>query len=424
MWYNTTGLLLHSFLLNVRKDGHILMGKDLKGKELGKGISQRADGNYMARYVDRYRKRHTFYGRDLKALRRKLEKERYESDQGILLCGGNMTLIEWFEEYLALYKEGKVKETTVYRIRQTFAPCKKNIIGAMKLQEIKAVHLQRLINELDEKGFSYGTIRLLKSLLNEMFKKAIGNRYMLVNPCDAVSMPKKVTYEARFLTEQEQMLFLEVAREYSHYDIFCACLSFGARIGEVLGLKWEDVDFDKKTIHIQRTLHYGKVKEEEICHFFFTSPKTESSNREIPLLSETEVILKRVQKKQLRNRMFYKSQWKEQPPFNDMVFTTQQGMPIRYGDVNRTIKSVILRVNLQEEELAKFENREPFVLKPFTPHCFRHTFVTRCKMNGVSYDTIQPYVGHSDKEMTAYYNHEKRKIDRNELEKISFLDVV
>lgn len=400
------------------------MGKDLKGKELGKGISQRADGNYMARYVDRYKKRHTFYGRDLKLLRRKLEKARYESEQGILLSGENITLSEWFGEYLKLYKEGKVKETTVYRIRQTFSPCKKNIVGMMKLQEIKAIHIQQLINELDEKGFTYGTIRLLKSLLNEMFKKAMGNGYMLINPCDAVVMPKKVTYEARFLTGQEQEMFLEVAKEYSHYDIFCACLSFGGRIGEVLGLKWSDIDFEKKTMHIQRTLHYAKVKEDEPCHFFFTTPKTETSNREIPLLPETEAILRRVRKKQLRNRMLHASQWNVQSPFDDMVFTTQQGIPIRYGDVNRTIKSVILKANLQEEELAKFENREPFILKPFSPHCFRHTFVTRCKMNGVAYETIQPYVGHSDKEMTAYYNHDKPEIDISALRKVSFLSVV
>ena len=400
------------------------MGKDLKGKELGKGISQRADGNYMARYVDRYKKRHTFYGRDLKLLRRKLEKARYESEQGILLSGENITLSEWFGEYLKLYKEGKVKETTVYRIRQTFSPCKKNIVGMMKLQEIKAIHIQQLINELDGKGFTYGTIRLLKSLLNEMFKKAMGNGYMLINPCDAVVMPKKVTYEARFLTGQEQEMFLEVAKEYSHYDIFCACLSFGGRIGEVLGLKWSDIDFEKKTMHIQRTLHYAKVKEDEPCHFFFTTPKTETSNREIPLLPETEAILRRVRKKQLRNRMLHASQWNVQSPFDDMVFTTQQGIPIRYGDVNRTIKSVILKANLQEEELAKFENREPFILKPFSPHCFRHTFVTRCKMNGVPYETIQPYVGHSDKEMTAYYNHDKPEIDISALRKVSFLSVV
>lgn len=62
--------------------------------------------------------------------------------------------------------------------------------------------------------------------------------------------------------------------------------------------------------------------------------------------------LKRVRKRQLRNRMLYGSQWETTPPFDDMVFTTQQGAPVRYGDVNRTIKSVVLKANLQEEELA------------------------------------------------------------------------
>lgn len=414
-------LLLHSFLKERMVDNY---GKGLKGKELGKRNITESRWKLYGSLCRPLQKRHTFYGRDLKLLRRKLEKARYESEQGILLSGENITLSEWFGEYLKLYKEGKVKETTVYRIRQTFSPCKKNIVGMMKLQEIKAIHIQQLINELDEKGFTYGTIRLLKSLLNEMFKKAMGNGYMLINPCDAVVMPKKVTYEARFLTGQEQEMFLEVAKEYSHYDIFCACLSFGGRIGEVLGLKWSDIDFEKKTMHIQRTLHYAKVKEDEPCHFFFTTPKTETSNREIPLLPETEAILRRVRKKQLRNRMLHASQWNVQSPFDDMVFTTQQGIPIRYGDVNRTIKSVILKANLQEEELAKFENREPFILKPFSPHCFRHTFVTRCKMNGVPYETIQPYVGHSDKEMTAYYNHDKPEIDISALRKVSFLSVV
>ena len=342
----------------------------------------------------------------------------------MLLSGDNITLSEWFEEFLKLYKEGKVKETTLFRIRQTYSPCRKNVVGMMRLQEIRAIHIQQLINELDEMGFTYGTINLLRSLLNDMFKKAVGNGYMLVNPCEAVVLPRKVTLEARFLTEQEQEMFLDVAKEYSHYDIFCASLSFGGRIGEVLGLKWSDIDFDNKTIHIQRTLHYAKVTEEESCHFFFTSPKTESSNRCIPLLPETEAILKRVRKKQLRNKMLHASQWKNEPPFDDMVFTTQHGVPIRYGDVNRTIKSVVLKANLQEEELAKFEKREPFVLKPFSLHCFRHTFVTRCKMNGVPYETIQPYVGHSDKETTAYYDHNKKDIDVGALTKVSFLNVV
>lgn len=400
------------------------MGKDLKGKELGKGISQRPDGNYMGRFVDKYKKRHTYYNRDLKALKRTLDKARYEAEHGVYGDGSDITVSEWFEEFMKLYKVGKVKDTTEYRIRQTFSNCKKDELGDMKLRSVKCVHVQNLINSLHEKGFSYGTLNLLKSLLKEMFKKAIGNGYMLVNPCEAVVLPKKVKYEPRFLTEREQEMFLEAAKEYYHYDVFCMDLSCGARIGEVLGLKWSDIDFEKKTIHIQRTLHYAKLTADDKVHFFFTTPKTETSDRVIPLLPETEVVLRRVRKKQLMNKMLNASRWHQEPPFEDMVFTSVQGTPVMYGDVNRAIKKAVVKANLQEEELAKFEGREPFVLKEFSPHCFRHTFVTRCKMNGIPYETIQPYVGHSDKEMTAYYDHNKPAMDVAGLQKVSFLNVV
>lgn len=399
------------------------MGKDLAGVELGVGLSQRPDGTYMARYVNRYKKRKTIYDKDLKVLKRKLDKARYESQYGLELNGSNISLQDWFEDFLKLYKEDRVKDVTLYRIRQTFSPCKRSTIGIMRLGDIRGIHVQQLINDLSKEGFSYGTLNNLKALLNEMFRKAIGNGMILINPCEAVVLPKKVKYEQRFLTEKEQAMFLESAKEHVHYDIFCTNLSCGARIGEVLGLKWSDIDFENKTISIQRTLHYSKVKDDEPCHFFFTTPKTESSMRKIPLLPDTENILKRVKRKQLKNMALYASKWKQEEPFEDMVFTTLYGVPIRYGDVNRTIKTVVAKANALEEEVAKLEGREPFFLKPFSPHCFRHTFVTRCKMNGVAYDTIQPYVGHSNKEMTAYYDHNKPEMDIENLSKISFINV-
>lgn len=399
------------------------MGKDLNGKELGKGLSQRSNGLYMARYVDRYKKRHTFYGDDLKNLRKKLEKARYEDENSMFVTGVNITVTDWFEEYLSLYKVGKVKDTTLYRIRQTYSPCQKDVLGMMKLQEVRAIHVQQLINTMHEKGNTYGTISLLKSLLNDMFEKAIGNGYVPINPTKAIVMPKKKRYEPRFLTEEEQEMFLEIAKEYYHYDIFCANLSMGSRIGELLGLKWSDIDFENKTIHIQRTLHYAKTKDDEPCHFFFTTPKTEDSDRIIPLLPETEAILRRVKKKQLRNRMLFASVWKGTVEFEDMVFTSQDGAPVRYGDVNRTIKKVVLKVNLQEEEMAKFEGREPRELKPFSPHCFRHTFITRARGKNIPYEVIKPYVGHSREEMTAYYDHNEEEIDYKDLSKISFLNM-
>lgn len=124
------------------------------------------------------------------------------------------------------------------------------------------------------------------------------------------------------------------------------------------------------------------------------------------------------------NKKLNASRWHQEPPFEDMVFTSAQGTPVMYGDVNRAIKKAIVKANLQEAELAKFEGREPFVLKEFSPHCFRHTFVTRCKQQGISYETIQPYVGHSDREMTEYYNHNKPDMDVDGLKRISFLTVV
>ncbi len=396
------------------------MGKSLDGKELGKGITQRESGKYQARYVDRYKVRHTISHSDLKELKRALEKARYEAEYGLLTGASRITLDAWFEEFLRLYKVGKVKETTVYRIRQTFSPCKKNILGSMYLSDIRAMHVQELINKLHEEGFAYSTLDLLKALLKELFKRAIGNGLMIINPCEAVVLPKREIYEARYLTEQEQEIFLDVAKGHYHYDIFCFALSCGARIGEILGLKWSDIDFENKTIQIARTLHYAKVSDEESCHFFFTTPKTKTSERKIPMLPETEEILRRVHRAQLLNKILYAKKWKQEDPFEDMVFTTMQGAPIRYGDVNRTIKTVIAKVNLQEEELAKFEEREPVEMLPFSPHCFRHTFITRCKEKGIPYEVIQPYVGHSTKEMTEYYNHYKEEMDATMLKTINF----
>lgn len=400
------------------------MGKSLTGKELGTGISQRSNGSYMGRFVDKYKKRHTFYSRDLKEVKRKLEKARYEAEHNLFLGMSSYSLEEWFEEYLRLYKVGRVKDVTLYRIRQSFSPCKKYPIGMMKLHDIKAIHLQELINTLHDSDFSYGTLNNLKSLLNDMFKKAIGNGLLLINPCESVILPKKVKYERRYLTEKEQSMFLEIAKDYTHYDIFCANLSCGMRIGELLGLKWSDIDFKNKTISVQRTLHYSRLNDNESCHFFFTTPKTEISIRTIPLLPEMEKILKRVKRNQLKNQVSFKSKWKQEEPFKDMVFTTQHGMPIRYGDVNRSIKTIVIKANAVEEELAKMENREPFFLKPFSPHCFRHTFVTRCRASGLKYETISAYVGHSNREMTEYYDHNKPKLDIENLSKVSFIGMV
>lgn len=90
----------------------------------------------------------------------------------------------------------------------------------------------------------------------------------------------------------------------------------------------------------------------------------------------------------MRSRLLAGAKWKQEEGFEDMVFTFQYGAPVRYGDVNRTIKLAVVKANIQEAEVAKYEDRGPYVLEPFAPHCFRHTFVTRCKTKGIPYEIL------------------------------------
>ena len=398
------------------------MAKDLNGKELGRGISQRKDLTYMGRFVDKQGKRRALYDKNLKRLIRRLEKARYESENGIYGTGEDVSLEDWFELYLILYKEGRVKVTTLYRMRQTFAPCKKESLGKRNLRDIRAFMIQELINELHERECTYGTLKLLKSLLNDMFKMAMGNGLVVTNPCDAVILPLKEECKEMVLTQDELNRFLDAAVGYRHYEIFCVLASTGMRIGEVLGLKWSDVDFEKNTITVARSLHYGKTSDEEKCHFFFTTTKTKASSRTIPLLPETKKVFERVKEIQCIERGQNAKLWKEEEPFDDMIFTCSCGMPVRYGDLNRALKKIIARANVKEMELAKIMGREACLIQEFSPHCFRHTFVTLCKKKGIPYEHIQLYVGHSEKEMTKYYDHNKTEITAEDFKDILFLE--
>lgn len=169
-------------------------------------------------------------------------------------------------------------------------------------------------------------------------------------------------------------------------------------------------------------MHYGKLSVAEKSHFFFDTVKTKSSFREIPLLPETEEILKKVRENQIIEHGLKGKKWEEEEPFVDMVFTSTKGTPVRNGDVNRAIKTAIAKANLRESKLAETENREPSLIPDFSTHCFRHTFVTLCKKNGIPYEHIQLYVGHSEKEMTKYYDHNKPEITTEDFKDISFLD--
>ncbi|WP_243001696.1 integrase DNA-binding domain-containing protein [Dorea formicigenerans] len=208
------------------------MGKDLKGKELGKGISQRADGRYIARFTSKTGKRKTLYDFKLNELKRKLREAVYEDEHGLNGNGESITLNAWYVTWTELYKKKTVKMTTIYKNHSYYNARVKNSIGKMYLQDIKTYHVQKFINELIDSGLAHGTVSNIRFMLSDMFDKAVLSEYIRKNPCIGVEMPKEVKKERRVLTREEQEKFFTFASSYIHINVLKFAVTTGCRIGD------------------------------------------------------------------------------------------------------------------------------------------------------------------------------------------------
>ena len=399
------------------------MGKDLKGKELGKGISQRADGRYIARFTSKTGKRKTLYDFKLNELKRKLREAVYEDEHGLNGNGESITLNAWYVTWTELYKKKTVKMTTIYKNHSYYNSRVKKSIGKMYLQDIKTYHVQKFLNDLIDSGLAHGTVSNIRFMLSDMFDKAVLSEYIRKNPCIGVEMPKEVKKERRVLTREEQEKFFTFASSYIHINVLKFAVTTGCRIGEVLGLKWEDCDFERRKITINKTIHYSKASSPvEGSKFFYTTAKTMSSNRAIPMTDEVYEILQNQKIKQTEQKMWKRSIWKQHKEFQNLVFTCSDGSPVYYYNVNSAIKDYVAKINVIEIELAKEEKREPKILELFTCHTLRHTYATRCYENGVDQQVVQKLLGHSTLAMTTdLYTHVSEEKKKEEVAELKIL---
>ena len=383
------------------------MGKDLKGKELGKGITQRKDGRYFARYMDKYGQRKSLYSDSLRDIKKMLRDAIYEEEHGLSGNGINITLDDWFTKWMELYKSKTVKLTTQQNIRAHYYSRISKNIGKMYLKDIKTIHVQKLFNDLLDIGLSVSTVQNFKIILKDMLRRAVQNEYILKNPCDGVELPIVPTTESRVLTVAEQQKFFEFAESYVHINVLKLTLLTGMRIGEVLGLQWTDIDFENRKINIDKTLHYGEGRVEDRRYvFFYTTVKTSAGKRMLPMSEEAYEVLQNQKDKQQKARLRNKGAWDAIEGFENLVFLGVKGKPIKISTMNDTIKLYVQKINVYEHELAKEEGREPVEFKHFTCHSLRHTFTTRCYEQGVPDKVLQKLLGHASVETTMnIYTH-------------------
>lgn len=398
------------------------MGKDLKGKELGVGLSQRRDGRYSAKLTLYNGKRVEKYFVKLSEARKWYTEQQHYKNNNIYV-NPDITLDAFYATWIKTYKEAVVRDATVKNYRQQYTKHISPQIGMMKLKNIKSIHCQNVLNAMFEDGYAYGTMNLTKITLHAIFKSAIANDYLYKNPVDETVQPKnRQDPKQRVLSIEEQKIFLQYSAGTMYDTAYRLVLQTGMRAGEVGGLRWSDIDYDNGIIYVRRTLLEAKEK----GGFYFGEPKSKSSVREIPITDECKKVLDEQKLKQAKLKLRAKT-WESE--WGDLVFTTKHGNPVGCSTFNNMMNRVVKKINEDkklEYDKNNVDEEEQFWFERVFMHALRHTFATRCIEAGMNSKVLQKILGHSSFKMTMdMYVHVLDEMKITEMKKVeSYISIV
>lgn len=405
---------------------------DNKGRILKDGESQRKDGSYRYRYTDADGVRHDVYSKRLVptdrlppgskddlSLREKERKITRDLEDGIKAAVENKaTLNDLFRLYMA--NKPELKDTTRSNYLYMYNKYVRDDIGKKKIASIKYSDVKAFYNKLiREKGFKPNSMEIVHTIIHPVFTLAVRDNYIRINPATGAMAEIKRSHnwekpKRHALTIAEQTAFIDYVRSHKIYNhwlpLFTVLLGTGCRIGEAIGLRWEDCDFDEGIISINHNMVYRKYEEDEKARFHIVTPKTSAGVRIVPMLSEVKEALE--------------AEWETQKiiGFNESVvdgytgfiFQNRYGDPLSPHSVNRAIDRICAAYIEDETVLADQEGRDPVLIRHFSAHNLRHTFCTRFCENERNIKVIQEIMGHADIETTMNIYAEATKEKKKE----------
>jgi integrase len=354
------------------------------GKRRGKGegsIYRRQDGRWAADITIEGRRRKTLYGRTREEVHEKLLAAQNEKRQGKLRSGPKQTVRDYLNYWLEEIHRPKIKISTYALYRLNLDNHLIPALGHIQLHKLTTDQVQSFCAEKLRNGYKPGTVRLMYSILHAELKDAVRKKRLSLNVCDAVDLPRMIQHEIQPLTMEQAHILLAAARQGRLECLLTVALVTGMRLGELLALRWSEVDMTRGILQVRRTVN--RIKGFGITE---SEPKTESSKRSIvlpPFVIDT-LVQHRASHNDARIKAGFK--WQEL----GLVFPNTQGGYMRRPKLHRMYKKLLKVAGLPD---IRF-------------HDLRHSAATIFLSMGVHPKIVQEVLGHSDITLTLrVYSH-------------------